>query len=48
VGFAPEALDRLAAHAAGGAALRLARDDGLAARYLEAVARTAEYVNHLT
>jgi|SRR5579884_26921 hypothetical protein len=47
-GFAPEALDRLAAHAAGGPALRLARGDELPARYLEAVARTAEYVNRLT
>jgi hypothetical protein len=48
VGFAPEALDRLVAHAAGGAALRLARGDDLAARYLDAVARTAEYVNRST
>jgi hypothetical protein len=48
VGFAPEGLDPLAAHAAGGPALRLARGDALPARYLEAVARTAEYVNRLT
>ncbi len=45
VGFAPDALARLVAHAAGARALKLASGDPLPAAYLGAVARTAEFVN---
>ncbi len=48
VGFAPEGLAGLVAHATGGRALRLAASDPLPAAYLDAVARTAEFVNRLT
>lgn len=47
IGFSADGLGPLAAHAAGGAALTLAVGDPLPAAYLAAVARTAEYVNHL-
>ena len=45
VGFAPQALAALVAHSSGHRALTLARGDPLPAAYLEAVARTAEFVN---
>src|SRR6266571_4140885 len=47
IGFAPERLAGLVAHATGGRALKLESGDPLAAAYLDAVARTAEYVNRL-
>ncbi len=47
VGFAPERLAPLEAHARGAGQLRLAPGDPLAAAYLAAVARVAEFVNGL-
>lgn len=47
LGFGPEGLAALVAHASGGERLRLAPDDPLPAAYLEAVARTAQYVNRM-
>ena len=49
VGFAPEGLAALVAHATGARALTLASaGDPLPAAYLDAVTRTAEYMNRLT
>jgi hypothetical protein len=48
IGFAPDGLAPLVAHASGGSALRLAPRDALPAAYLAAVARTAEFVNRLS
>jgi len=47
VGFPPDGLAPLVAHATGGRALRLAAGDPLPAAYLGAVAQTAEFVNRL-
>ena len=47
-GFPADALARLVQHAMGGPIPRLSKGDPLAATYLAAVARTAEYVNRLT
>ena len=47
MGFAPEGLAALVAHASGGRALKLGPGDPLPAAYLGAVARTAEYVNRM-
>ena len=47
IGFAAEPLADLAAHAAGAGRLRLTAADPRAAAYLAAVARTAEFVDHL-
>lgn len=47
VGFAAVGLAPLVAHASGGAALKLATHDPLPAAYLEAVARTAQFVNRM-
>src|SRR5881397_1579117 len=47
-GFPADALAPLVQHAMGGPVPRLGKGDPLAAAYLEAVARTAEYVNRLT
>ncbi len=47
IGFAPDGLAALVAHATGGRTLKLARGDRLPAAYLGAVARTAEFVNRL-
>ncbi len=48
IGFAPEGLAALVAHASGGRALKLALGDPLPGAYLAAVERTAEYVNRLS
>src|SRR4029077_5605495 len=48
IGFAGDGLAPLVQHAQGGPIPRLAKGDPLATAYLEAVARTAEYVNQLT
>jgi hypothetical protein len=47
VGFPPDGLAPLVAHASGGTALQLRPGDPLPAAYLSAVARTAEFVNRL-
>jgi len=47
IGFPAEGLAPLVHHAMGGPMPRLAKGDPLAAAYLGAVARTAEYVNRL-
>ena len=47
-GFTADALAPLVQHAMGGPVPRLVKGDPLAAAYLEAVTRTAEYVNRLT
>ncbi|HYS60492.1 MAG TPA: hypothetical protein VEM27_07870, partial [Gemmatimonadales bacterium] len=47
-GFPADTLAPLVQHAMGGPVPRLGKGDPLAAAYLEAVARTAEYVNRLT
>jgi predicted nucleotidyltransferase len=47
MGFAAAGLAPLVAHASGGPALKLAAHDPLPAAYLEAVARTAQYVNRM-
>ena len=47
IGFPAEGLTPLVQHAMGGPMPRLAKGDPLAAAYLGAVARTAEYVNAL-
>jgi len=47
VGFTPEALAALVDYATGARRLRLRAGDPLAVAYLGAVARTAEFVNHL-
>jgi hypothetical protein len=47
IGFAADDLAPLVRHAEGGATLRLERSDPLARAYLDAVARTAKYVNDL-
>ena len=47
-GFTADALAPLVQHAMGGPVPRLVKRDPLAAAYLAAVARTAEYVNRLT
>jgi len=47
-GFPADTLAPLVQHAMGGPVPRLVKGDPLAAAYLEAVARTAEYVNRLT
>jgi hypothetical protein len=47
IGFAPEGLAALVAHAGGARKLKLAPHDPLPAAYLAAVARTAEFVNRL-
>src|SRR5712691_688567 len=47
IGFAPDGLAALVAHATGGRTLKLARGDPLPVVYLGAVARTAEFVNRL-
>src|SRR6059036_1147778 len=47
VGFPPDGLAPLVAHATGGQALRQA-GNALAAAYLDAVARTAQFVNRLS
>src|SRR5881398_69829 len=48
IGFPAEGLAPLVQHAMGGPMPRLGKGDPLAAAYLGAVARTAEYVNSLT
>ncbi len=49
IGFPPESLGGLVAHAGGARALKLvAQRDPLATAYLRAVERTAEFVNHLS
>jgi predicted nucleotidyltransferase len=48
VGFAPDPLAGLVAHATGARSLKLASRDPLAAAYLDAVARTAAFVHRLT
>src|SRR5437016_3396689 len=47
IGFPAEGLAPLVQHAMGGPMPRLGKSDPLAAAYLAAVARTAEYVNAL-
>ncbi len=47
IGFAPDGLAALVAHATGGRTLKLAGGDPLPVVYLGAVARTAEFVNRL-
>ncbi len=47
VGFGAAGLAPLVAHASGGPALKLAAHDLLPAAYLEAVARTAQFVNRM-
>ena len=47
IGFAAEPLADLAAHAAGTGRLTLKAADPRAVAYLAAVARTAEFVDHL-
>jgi len=47
VGFPPDGLAPLVAHASGGRALRLAAGDPLPAAYLGAVTQTAQFVNRL-
>jgi len=47
VGFAPERLAALEAHARSAGQLKLAPGDPLPAAYLAAVARVAEFVNRL-
>ena len=47
IGFPAEGLAPLVQHAMGGPMPRLGKGDPLAAAYLGAVARTAEYVNRL-
>src|SRR2546427_595167 len=48
IGFAPESLEDVVAHARGQRRLALAARDPRAAAYLAAVARTAEFVNRLS
>ena len=48
IGFPAEGLAPLVQHALGGPMPRVGKGDPLAAAYLGAVARTAEYVNRLT
>jgi len=48
IGFAADGLTPLLQHATGGPVPRLGKGDPLAAAYLGAVARTAEYVNRMT
>jgi len=48
MGFAPERLAALEAHARGVGQLKLGPGDPLPAEYLAAVARTAEFVNRLS
>ena len=47
VGFPAAELAPLVAHASGGPALKVAKHDPLPAAYLEAVARTAQFVNRM-
>ncbi len=48
MGWPPDSLTALVAHATGGRALKLATGDPLPAAYLAALERTAEFVNRLT
>jgi hypothetical protein len=48
VGFSPAGLAPLVEHASGGKALKLGPGDPLPAVYLDAVARTAQFVNRLS